>query len=164
MVRCKPIDADLAQSLYATESDPDGNAYADDVELLLTTLHRAGMRVAIVSDIHFDIRPSFAARGWIDLVDAWVLSFEVGAAKPDPTVFAAALSALDVDASVTLMVGDRAGFDGAAEQLGITTLLLPPLRETGDCRLQRVLDLAIPGWRRSPANRTDDSPLRPAKL
>jgi len=29
--------------------------------------------------------------------------------------------------------------------LGITTLLLPPLRAAGELRLQRVLDLVLPG-------------------
>jgi len=72
------VDALLADSLYAVECDASMNPFADDVELLLTTLHGAGTRIGIVSDIHFDLRPSFAEREteygtkWIDLVDAWI--------------------------------------------------------------------------------------------
>jgi FMN phosphatase YigB (HAD superfamily) len=43
------------------------------------------------------------------------------------------------------MVGDRGAWDGAAAELGITTLLLPPLRAADDLRLQQVLDLVMPG-------------------
>ena len=42
----------------------------------------AGVPVAVVSNIGFDIRPLFAAWGLADLVDACVLSYEVGAASP----------------------------------------------------------------------------------
>jgi len=43
------------------------------------------------------------------------------------------------------MVGDRGGWDGAATDVGITTLLLPPLRSPDERRLHRVLDLVLPG-------------------
>ena len=40
------------------------------------------------------------------------------------------------------MVGDRAAPDGPAVDLGIVTLLLPPLVHPGQCRLHHVLALA----------------------
>ncbi|MFC5382085.1 hypothetical protein [Aquipuribacter nitratireducens] len=43
------------------------------------------------------------------------------------------------------MVGDRGTHDGAAADLGITTLVLPPLRAPEEHRLQGVVDLAMPG-------------------
>jgi FMN phosphatase YigB (HAD superfamily) len=145
------IDDELAEALYLVESDPLLNAFADDVGPVLRALHAAGIRIGMVSDIHVDLRPAFAAHTtpdgstWADLVDAWVLSFELGAAKPDPAVFEAALDRLDLPAADVLMVGDRGAWDGAAADLGITTLLVPPLRAVDDLRLHRVLHLVIPG-------------------
>ena len=105
----------------------------------------------MVSDIHVDLRPVFAQQNnpdgssWAVLVDAWALSYELGVAKPDPAIFTAALDRLGLPAEQVLMVGDRGAWDGAAAELGITTLLLPPLRAADDLRLQRVLDLVMPG-------------------
>ena len=48
-------------------------------------------------------------------------------------------------AQEVLVVGDRASRDGAAVGVGMTTLLVPPLRAAGDLRLHRVLDLVLPG-------------------
>ena len=132
------------------ESDPSLNHFADDVGPLLTALHAAGVRVGVLSDIHVDLRPSFEAQRtaegvpFADLVDTWVLSFEVGLAKPNPAMFELALQRLGLPGADVLMVGDRATHDGAAVEAGITTLLLPPLEATDDLRLQRVLDLVIP--------------------
>jgi FMN phosphatase YigB (HAD superfamily) len=56
-------------------------------------------------------------------------------------MFQLALDALRLTASEVLMVGDRAGYDGAAVELGMVTLLLPPLRSTADHRLHLVTAL-----------------------
>ena len=56
-------------------------------------LRDAGVQVAVVSNIGFDIRPLFAAWGLADLVDAFALSYEVGRCKPDPAIFRAAPAA-----------------------------------------------------------------------
>jgi Predicted hydrolase (HAD superfamily) len=146
------LDGQLADSLYAVESDASVNPFAEDTELLLTTLHEAGVRIGIVSDIHFDLRPAFAERRtarstrWSELIHTWVLSCELGMAKPHPSVFAVALERLGLRADRVLMVGDRAGWDGAASEAGITTLLLPQLRAVGERRLHHVLNLVVPGW------------------
>ncbi|PPK97738.1 FMN phosphatase YigB (HAD superfamily) [Kineococcus xinjiangensis] len=135
------LDPEVARALYAVESDHRHNRFAGDVAGALQRLRNAGVRVAVLSDVHFDIRPAFTEAGLGGLVDAFVLSFEQGAQKPDPAVFTAALHALGAAAEDTLMVGDRSGPDGAAVECGITTLLLPPLRSVDDHRLERVLAL-----------------------
>ncbi len=153
--RAAGLDGELAAALYAVESDIFLNAFAQDVEPLLVGLASAGVRVGVVSDIHVDLRPAFAAhqlpdgRSWADLVHTWTLSFELGVAKPDPAIFRAALDGLDMPASDVLMVGDRGGWDGAAVDVGMTTLLLPPLTDPTDERLQRVLDLVLAGGPRA---------------
>lgn len=144
------LDDELSAALYAVESDASLNAFAHDVGPLLATLALAGVRIGVVSDIHVDLRPTFAAqrlpdgRSWADLVHTWALSFELGVAKPDPAIFHAALDGLDLPASNVLMVGDRAGWDGAAIDVGMTTLLLPPLTSPTEARLHRVLNLVLP--------------------
>jgi FMN phosphatase YigB (HAD superfamily) len=145
------MDDALALELYAVDSDPSLNPFAYDVGPLLTALHSAGVRIGVVSDIHVDLRPSFVANrvetgeSFADLVDVWVLSFEVGVAKPDPAIFAVAFERIGLSAQDLLMVGDRATHDGAAVEAGMTTLLLPPLQAADDLRLQRVLDVVLPG-------------------
>ncbi|TNM63275.1 hypothetical protein FHN55_15720 [Streptomyces sp. NP160] len=57
----------------------------------------------------------------------------------------------DLPAEDVLVVGDRASHDGAAVDLGITTLLVPPLQSPHERRLQRVLDLVLPGAVLSPS-------------
>jgi FMN phosphatase YigB (HAD superfamily) len=144
------IDQELADALYAVESDVLANPFAADVGPLLTALSAAGVAVGVLSDIHVDIRPAFAAqrtaggRTWADLVDGWALSFELGFAKPDARIFTAALGTLALPAEDVLMVGDRGAWDGAAAEVGITTLVLPPLASPDQQRLHRVLDLVLP--------------------
>lgn len=98
--RTSGIDGELAEALYAVESDVLANPFAADVVPVLTALADAGILLGVVSDIHVDIRPAFAAqplgdgRTLADLIDVWALSCEVGAAKPDPRIFVAALDGL----------------------------------------------------------------------
>lgn len=151
------LDEELAEAFYAVESDVAANPFADDVGDLLDGLRRAGVRVGVVSDIHVDLRPVFAAHRlpdgtpWADVVDVWVLSFEVGVAKPDPRIFEIALQRLGLSAGEVLMVGDRGAWDGAATDLGMTTLLVPALTDASERRLHRVLQLVQP-----PVGRAED--------
>jgi len=135
------LDEELAASLYEVESDVDRNPFADDVAPVLRQLHDQDVRVAVVSDIHVDLRPVFANAGLDNLVDVFTLSFEQGCQKPDPRMFTRTLSALGVEPDQALMVGDRSGPDGAAVEAGLTTLLLPPLRGVNDRRLHHITAL-----------------------
>jgi HAD superfamily hydrolase (TIGR01509 family) len=135
------IDEDLVEALYAVESDVTLNLFADDAESTLRELCAAGLRLAVVSDIHVDIRPAFAAAGLDGVVDVFTLSFEHGIQKPDPRMFTRTLRAVGVEPQHALVVGDRAERDGAAVECGLATLLLPPLPAPTDHRLHRVLAL-----------------------
>ncbi|MEU4807465.1 HAD family hydrolase [Actinosynnema sp. NPDC023587] len=132
------LDDELADSLYAVESDPAFTPFAVDAAATLTALRDGGVRIGVLSDIHFDVRPAFAGLP----VDAFVLSFEHGVVKPDPAVFRIALEELGTDPAETLMVGDRSTHDGAAVECGMPTLLVPPLRDVRDARLRLVTLLA----------------------
>jgi FMN phosphatase YigB (HAD superfamily) len=135
------LDPELVDSLYAVESDPRNNPFAGDVADTFAALRERGIRIAVVSDIHVDLRPAFDAVGLAGLVDVFTLSCEQGVQKPDPLMFTRTLDALAVGPEDALMVGDRSRPDGAAVESGIPTLLLPPLRSVDDHRLHLVLAL-----------------------
>lgn len=135
------LDAELADSLYAVESDPAYNPFAFDVAATLRAVAQRGCRIGIISDIHFDLRPAFAAEGIADVIDAFVLSYELGLQKPDPAMFGVALESLGTNAAETLMVGDRRLPDGGAVDVGMTTLLVPPLADVKERRLHLVAGL-----------------------
>ena len=131
----------LTTALYDAGCQAAGWAPYPDAAPTLAALRRDGIRVAVVSNVGFDLRAVFAGHGLADLVDAWVLSCELGAMKPDPGLFTAALDQLRVRPDEALMVGDNPRNDGAAADVGIRTLVLPysPARRTHG--LAAVLDL-----------------------
>jgi HAD superfamily hydrolase (TIGR01509 family) len=114
----------LADALYERLLGPDGWLPYADTEPTLRTLHEAGIRVGVVSNIGFDIRPHFAAWGLDGLVDAFTLSYEVGRCKPDPAIFLRACGMVGADPERTLMVGDTPA-DAGAVQAGCAALVLP---------------------------------------
>jgi HAD superfamily hydrolase (TIGR01509 family) len=116
-----------AESLYDRVIDPSSwTAYPDTAEVL-KGLHRQGIKTAVVSNIAFDVRPAFVALGVADYVDEFVLSFEVGAVKPDAAIFETALARLGAEASHAVMVGDSDEADGGARALGCGFMLVDPL-------------------------------------
>ena len=114
----------LADALYDRLLGPDGWLPYPDTAPTLRTLHDAGIKVAVVSNIGFDIRPHFAAWGLDALVDAFVLSYEVGRCKPDPAIFRSACDMVGVEPERTLMVGDTPA-DAGAVRAGCAALVLP---------------------------------------
>jgi HAD superfamily hydrolase (TIGR01509 family) len=116
-----------AETLYRLMTDPLNWTPYPDTAGVLHDLHRQGIRTAVVSNIAFDVRPAFESIGASGFVDEFVLSFEVGAIKPDQAIFEAALSRLGVDAARTVMVGDSDEADGGARALGCGFALVDPL-------------------------------------
>lgn len=137
------LDPELAEALYAVESDAAHNPFAVDAAPTMRALADRGRKIGVLSDIHFDLRPAFAAAGLEGLVDVFVLSYEYGMQKPDPAIFRATLDGLGTDAGQTLMVGDRASHDGAAVRVGMPVLLVPPLVHVTDRRLHHVDALTV---------------------
>jgi len=139
------LDDELAHAIWSHDhEEPAANYPFPDTEPVLRVLHEHGLRVAVVSDIHYDIRAHFERHGLNDYVDAYVLSFEHGVQKPDPDVYERALEAVRVPAGRALMVGDRASHDGAAAAVGIATYIFAgpfPAGLTGPRGLDAVLRL-----------------------
>jgi HAD superfamily hydrolase (TIGR01509 family) len=114
----------LADALYERLLGPDGWLPYADTRTTLRTLHDAGIKVGVVSNIGFDIRPLFAAWGLAGLIDSFVLSYEVGRIKPDPAIFLCACDRVGADPERTLMVGDSPA-DAGAVKAGCAALVLP---------------------------------------
>jgi HAD superfamily hydrolase (TIGR01509 family) len=119
-----------AESLYGIVIDPLSWTPYPDTAAVLEGLHRRGIKVAVVSNIAFDVRSAFESIGVAEFVDEFVLSFEVGAVKPDEAIFETALTRLGVDAANAVMVGDSDEADGGARALGCGFILVDPLPTT----------------------------------
>jgi HAD superfamily hydrolase (TIGR01509 family) len=118
------VDETLAAALYERVLLADGwELYADTIATL-EAIKAAGVPIAVVSNIGFDLRDLAAELGLGGHVDEFVLSYEVGRAKPDPAIFWKACAALRVEPERTLMVGDTPADAGAAAA-GCSVLVLP---------------------------------------
>ena len=117
------LDQQLAAALYETMLEV-WVPYRDTLPTLRAQ-RTAGLATAVVSNIGLDVRGLLARTGLADLLDAVVLSYEVGVVKPDPGIFATALDRIGVAPQRALMVGDSWRADSGAAQLGIRTLILP---------------------------------------
>lgn len=116
-----------AESLYDRVIDPSSWTPYPDTVRVLEGLHEQGIKIAVVSNIAFDVRPAFAAIGAEDHVDEYVLSFRVGAVKPNAAIFETALTRLGVPAEHAVMVGDSDEADGGARAIGCGFILVDPL-------------------------------------
>jgi putative hydrolase of the HAD superfamily len=85
----------------------------DEVAGVLDELRGRGVRIVVCSNWDWDLREAVAESGLTDAVDAMVSSAWVGARKPHPRIYAAALAEAGVDASDVLFVGDTWGPDVA---------------------------------------------------
>lgn len=117
------IEPGFAEALYNGMAD-QWVAF-DDTLPVLTELAERGVPTVVVSNIGTDIRPFLSLAGLADKLDGVVLSYEVGAVKPQPEIFAHALKLLDMRAADALMVGDSWRDDAGAAAVGIRTLILP---------------------------------------
>lgn len=134
-----------AESLYQRCIDPaEWQVYPDTVSVL-NRLRANGIRTAVVSNIAWDVRAVLEAAG--AHADEYVLSFELGTAKPDPRIFQAALERLGVEAPDALMVGDSEENDGAARAVGCSFAFVDPLplaeRPTGLTDALRARGIAL---------------------
>jgi FMN phosphatase YigB (HAD superfamily) len=129
----------ISEELYAAERD-GWSPYEDTVQVL-RALRAAQVPVAVLSDTGFDIRPLFARWGLAEMIDAWILSYERGVAKPAPELFVSACAAVQTRPEAALMVGDNPLTDGGAVDTGMPTLLLPRWPGSGPRGLTLVLEL-----------------------
>jgi len=137
------IDLELAHEIERSYGDLATYSTYPEVVDVVTSLAESGVKIAVVSDFHVDLRPHLDSLGLLDRIAGFALSCEVGATKPDPAMFEAALRMVDVPAERCLMVGDNPNPDTGAAALGMTTLILPLQRSPRPLLLNRVLDLVL---------------------
>ena len=99
------IEADLAEELA-------GLRLFVEVPELLARARRAGLRLAVCSNLAAEYGP--AVHGLLPDLDAYVLSYEVGLAKPDPAIVRRVCDALGCAPGEVVFVGDskRCDVDG----------------------------------------------------
>jgi putative hydrolase of the HAD superfamily len=138
---CEGLAPGLSEELYAlTVSAESWEAFPDTVATLKAVRER-GLRVGVVSDTGFDLRPAMDRLGLSPFLNTVVMSFEYGVCKPAATVFRTACDQLQVDPGRTLMVGDNPLTDSGAVAAGMYVFLLPPPAKTGPRGLGHVLSL-----------------------
>jgi putative hydrolase of the HAD superfamily len=106
-------DAELTRSMVRL---------CDDVKPFLTELRARGVLTALVSNCGDTTRPLLSDLGIIPLVDAIVLSCEVGSVKPYPEIYATALDELGVAAVDAVFIDDQPTFCVGAEAVGVRPL------------------------------------------
>jgi putative hydrolase of the HAD superfamily len=82
-----------------------------DVAPALRALRAAGLRLVVVSNWDVSLHERLAETGLTPLVDGALSSAELGHAKPDPAIFAAALALAGVPADAALHAGDSVAED-----------------------------------------------------
>lgn len=99
------MEADLAEELSGLRLFPE-------VPDVLAKARAAGLRLAVCSNLAYEYGP--AVRGLVPELDAYVLSYEVGVAKPHPTMYRLACAELGCAPAEAVFVGDskRCDFEG----------------------------------------------------
>ncbi|GAA1032341.1 HAD-IA family hydrolase [Virgisporangium ochraceum] len=138
---CEDLAPGLSSRLYELTVDAASWEAFPDTSPVLRALHERGLRVGIVSDTGFDLRPALSRLGLLRYVDAVVMSYEYGICKPATKVFLTACEKLQVDPERTLMVGDNPLTDSGAINAGMCVFLLPRPALTGPRGLDHVLSL-----------------------
>jgi putative hydrolase of the HAD superfamily len=138
---CEDLVRGLSDRLYElTVSASSWEAFPDTVPTLESVRER-GMRVGVLSDTGFDLRPALDRLGLSRYLDTVVMSYQQGVCKPAAAVFRTACDQLGVRPERTLMVGDNPLTDSGAVTAGLYALLLPAAPKTGPRGLSHVLSL-----------------------
>jgi putative hydrolase of the HAD superfamily len=138
---CERLAPGLSEELYElTVSAESWEAFPDTLPTL-KALRERGLRVGVVSDTGFDLRPAMDLLGLSPFLDTVVMSFEYGVCKPAATVFLTACEHLRVHPERTLMVGDNPLTDSGAVTAGMYVFLLPRPGQTGPRGLGHILSL-----------------------
>lgn len=96
----------LFEEVYEYYSEGRAWKLAPGAVAALTRLRAAGVKLAVCSNFDTRLRPVLRALGVDKLFDAIVVSAEVGAEKPSPIIFEAAVQQLGVKPSECVHVGD----------------------------------------------------------
>lgn len=125
------VPDDVLEAIYRRVPAPESWEPYPDTLAALRTVRDAGLPVAVISNIAWEIQEVFRRNGMVDLVDEFVLSFVEGVMKPDPKIFQIACQRIGVEPRHALMIGDSEQADGGATRVGCAFAVvrrLPPTR------------------------------------
>jgi putative hydrolase of the HAD superfamily len=92
---------------------------------LLSDLRFAGFRLGIISNFDLRLRDILKHVGVLDFFEEIIISSQIGADKPSPRIFRAAIERFGVEPQEMLHVGDDQVADGdGAHAVGIQTFIL----------------------------------------
>jgi putative hydrolase of the HAD superfamily len=94
----------------------------DDTAAFFAKLRSRGTGIALVSNCQDNTRQMLEYHGVLPLVDAAVLSYEIGSIKPSPEIYLTALDDLGVVAADAVMIDDQLKFCMGAEAVGIRAI------------------------------------------
>ncbi|WP_406692986.1 HAD-IA family hydrolase [Saccharopolyspora sp. ID03-671] len=126
VLRSSGVPDRQAHALYARLIDPDQWTPYPDAAEVLRRLSEQGVKVGVISNIAFDIRPAFDRLGVSRHVDEFLLSYLEEVIKPDPKIFLRACERLGVAPEEALMVGDSEEADGGAAGVGCEVAIVDP--------------------------------------
>jgi putative hydrolase of the HAD superfamily len=110
-------------TVFAHFASPTAWEPTTGAQEILSLLRRRGMRTGVVSNFDHRLTGLLEGLGLAPEIEVVVLPADAGAAKPDPRIFAFALSRLGVGAEEAVYVGDDAVQDVAgAEGAGIRAI------------------------------------------
>ena len=138
---CDRLAPGLSERLYELTVDAASWEAFPDTVPTLRALRERGLRVGILSDTGFDLRPAMDRLGLTPYLDTVVLSCEEGVCKPAPKAFLTACDRLGVEPEHALMVGDNPLTDSGAVAAGMCVFLLPRPVLDGPRGLGQVLSL-----------------------
>ncbi len=122
------IAPDLAEAIYDEwKINPATMVPYTDTPAALKSFSAAGLPTAIVSNTGWSIDAGYAATGLDAFIATFVLSCDLGIAKPDPQPLEIACERLDVPLERTLMVGKNRIADSGSICIGCHCLILPPV-------------------------------------
>jgi putative hydrolase of the HAD superfamily len=140
-----PLPADvmdpLFEKLYAHYAEPAAWRLFDEVK---PALHKLCLRHRLIVVSNFDRRllKILSGHGLMDMFEKVILSSEVGASKPHPRIFQAALLAADEPAAACLHVGDDPKCDVEGAEMAGMRFFGVQRPGNGLDVLVRLLDLA----------------------
>lgn len=112
-------------AMYEQVLGPGGWVAYPDAASAVSTLQASGLRVGLISNIGYELRPILHAHGLGALAERCTLSCEHRVMKPDVRLFEAALAQLGSSPEETLMVGDHPTADSGGVAIDMPTLILP---------------------------------------
>ena len=117
-----------------------------DTPAVLKAFSGAGIPIAIVSNTGWNINAGYAATGLDAFIQTFVLSCDLGIAKPAPELFLTACERLGVSPERSLMVGNNRLADSGPICVGCHCLILPPVPPGATRGLRAAADAASIPW------------------